>query len=697
MPGKSLPALRKDLRFHRDPEGDALFIEDPLRNRFFRVPAEMAGWLTGREGETDADLQQRLEATGSAAPSDNDLSELHAFLRENQLLSNADIDDLSERAKPNDRSALSRLFHTYLFFRIPLFRPQRAIERSWRFVAPLCSRGFLITTIAAGLLGLWLAGRQWDAFEDTFSRLMTVQGAVLYGASLLLLKVLHEGGHAFMAHRCGVSVPRIGVAFIFMTPVLYTDTTAAWRLPRRDRMMIGAGGLLVELAIAAHATLAWALLPDGAARSVAFTLATLSWVVSLAVNLNPLMRFDGYYLFSDLIGVENLQQRGFALARWRLRETLFGWGEPPPEYFAPAKRRIVLLHAYATWIYRFFLFLGIALLIYHSVAKALGIALFIMEVGIFIVRPLWTELRLWAGNRSRFRINWHSLLSLSALAILLSILFLPWQGKIHAPAVMRAGKVWDLHMPVPARIDSVEETVAGGRRLLSITSMEPDRPFDHKAAMARHTLANRRYARIAADRKERNDRAIFIRQGEAAEAEMETLKDRASALHIVAPPPRLKQARLVWVSSNLHEGLWIAPQTPLATLVERGRPTVTALVPEAELPRLRAGSAVRFIPDEPERSVRHGRITEIAAAPLHSFDLPLLSSQYGGPVAVQDVPGLGPVPQKPHYAITIELDAPDEEPVRELRGIAILEADRQAPIARYLRHAAGVLIREFDF
>ena len=98
-------------------------------------------------------------------------------------------------------------------------------------------------------------------------------------------------------------------------------------------------GISVELALAGLATLAWGLLDDGPLRQAALYLATTGWVLSLALNASPFMRFDGYFLLSDALDFPNLHARAFALARWDLRERLFAFGEEPPEVFAPARQR----------------------------------------------------------------------------------------------------------------------------------------------------------------------------------------------------------------------------------------------------------------------------------------------------------------------------------------------------------------------
>ena len=123
------------------------------------------------------------------------------------------------------------------------------------------------------------------------------------------MKILHELGHAYAARHFGARVPVIGLAFLVMFPILYTDTTDVWRIQeKRSRTLINGAGITVELCIAAISLLLWAFLPDGIFRSIAFFAATTSWAMSLFVNLNPWMRFDGYYLISDLLGVENLQK-----------------------------------------------------------------------------------------------------------------------------------------------------------------------------------------------------------------------------------------------------------------------------------------------------------------------------------------------------------------------------------------------------
>jgi putative peptide zinc metalloprotease protein len=305
-----------------------------------------------------------------------------------------------------------QILHKYLFFRIPLFRPQRFLTHSYGWIAPLYSKFFTILIAFMGIVGFWFALEQWDEFKSTFLHFLTFEGVLYYGLTLIMLKAIHELGHAFMSTRFGARVPIIGIAFLVMFPILYTDTTDAHRLKsKRQRVLIDAAGMLAELSIACIALFAWSFLPDSALRSAAFFAATTSWGLSLMVNLNPFMRFDGYYLMSDLCGQRNMQDRGFALGRWFMRETLFGLGEDIPIACTSRERFWLILYAYGTWVYRFFLFIGIAVLVHALFPKALGIFLFSVEILFFIINPIVSEIRIWWSLRMRILKNKRSLLT----------------------------------------------------------------------------------------------------------------------------------------------------------------------------------------------------------------------------------------------------------------------------------------------
>ena len=204
----------------------------------------------------------------------------------------------------------------------------------------------------------------------------------------------------------------MGVAFLVFWPVLYTDTTEAWKLTeRKQRLAISAAGISAELIIAVIALLLWGIFPDGPARSAVFVIATTSWIITLFVNSNPFVRFDGYYLLSDYLDIPNLQTRAFELARWKMLEWLFGLGNPRPGTVPVKLQQFVITYAWMTLAYRLLLFTGIGLLVYHLLFKLAGIALLGGVVSWFIIRPVYHELRSWQALRDRIHWNRHRALS----------------------------------------------------------------------------------------------------------------------------------------------------------------------------------------------------------------------------------------------------------------------------------------------
>ena len=117
--------------------------------------------------------------------------------------------------------------HKYLFFRIPLVRPDGFLEATLAWVEWVFSRKFLFLTLLALVCGLYLAGRQWDVFLSSLVDLFSLSGLALYDLAYLFVKAVHELGHAYSAKRFGCKVPTMGVAFLVMWPVLYTDTNEA--------------------------------------------------------------------------------------------------------------------------------------------------------------------------------------------------------------------------------------------------------------------------------------------------------------------------------------------------------------------------------------------------------------------------------------------------------------------------------------
>jgi len=695
-----LPPLREDLALLPGPvtaDGAPTWtLHDPVANRYFRL-----GWvefeMLSRWGLGTA--EGVVASLGSETPLHVEPEEVAAFARFAQtagltrIADRAGTERLVRQADARRVHPMKWLLKNYLFLRIPLIRPDRLLAALLPLVGVAFTRGFWWCVGLAAALGLFLVARQWETFTRSLIELTTLEGLAMTGGALALAKLLHEFGHAVAAKRYGCRVPSMGIAFMVLCPILWTDTTEAWRLTsRRQRMVIDAAGMLAELALAAAASVAWSFLPAGPLRDGVFLLATTTWIMTLAVNLNPLMRFDGYFLMADWLDLPNLQERAFALTRWWLRERVFGFGDPPPEWFPPRRARFLIGYSLAIWIYRLVLFLGIALLVYHMFFKALGLFLMLVEVGWFIVRPITAEIAAWLKRRRDVRLTPRTLVSFGLLAGALGLLFVPWQGEISVPAVLRAERQAVVYALEPGRIAELHarlgQRVAEGEVLFTLDA--PD--LAHRIASAGQTLRALQ-ADVAAqslDPEAVQQLPVTWQELERAVADLESLLALKRNLVVRAP--------FAGIVADLPEGLkpgaWIAAREPLGLVLGGERALVEGLVAEEDLGRVEKGARARFYPEARGMAPLDAGVERVDSTALRTLEHPELASANGGGVAARPDGAGKPVPEQSTYRVLLTPRDVTGIPPQTARGTALISGERQSWAGRLWRIALGVLIRE---
>lgn len=695
----ALPALRDELALHPGPAGPSgapsWTLQDPVRNRFFQLPWAaveiLARW---KLGEAHA-VARATSAETTLTVSARDVTAVAEFLSTHQLVTPVGEEATARLARltAEKRSSWAGwLLHHYLFFRVPLVRPDRFLSATLGLTAWVYSRAFLRATAVALLAGLFLVGRQWDSFLATLVELLSWQGLACYGLAYIFVKTIHELGHAYTAKRYGCRVPTMGVAFLLLWPLLYTDTNEAWKLADRDqRTKVAAAGVAAELLVATWAMLAWSLLPDGAARSIAFLLATTTWVSSLVINLSPFLRFDGYFLLMDRLDMPNLHGRSFALARWKLREWLFALGEPPPERFARGRAAFLIAFAFATWAYRLLLFLGIAILVYHLFFKALGLLLFVVEIAWFILRPIWRELQAWGQRRRAILASRRSAVLLLALGGVLLLLALPWRGSVTAQAVIMADGYALLYAPGPAIVERIEvapgEAVKAGQVLLRLSSPDLEQRLRQVEIRIRRLTAEAEAGTLSAAHSARRNPLLEALKG--ATAERAGLLRELERYRIAAPAA----GRLLDLEPDLHSGQWVAGAEPLAALRGAGPPRIEGLLEEADIHRVAIGAEGRFFSDNLGLPALDVRVVDIERGALRAVDLPYLASVFGGAVPVREV-GQELVPERAVYRLRLALTGDVTPPAMELRGTAHLDATAESPLSKLWKSVAVVLLRE---
>ena len=699
-----LPPIRDELiLFAAAPNEDgtpAWMIQDPVSNRFYRI-----GWLDFEllVHWADNDAAALVRTVNEQTPLNVTLDDVRAlvkFLSDNQLLriaNKADVAKAMARAQSMKRSMFETVLHNYLFFRLPLLRPQGWLAALQPFLSRLNMPLAAGVILAITLVGVFLVSRQWDVFTHTLVDNMTWNGLIGYGVALMFAKTLHEMGHALTATRYGVRVAHMGVAFLVMFPMLYTDTGESWRLKdSRQRLAIASAGIAVELALAGIATLAWTLAPDGSFRNGMFFLATTSWVLTVAINASPFMRFDGYFIASDVLDLPNLHERSSGLARTWMRRVLLGFDEKWPETFPDTKRRVLIGFALITWVYRLTIFIGIALLVYFYFFKLLGILLMLLELVWFIGRPVMKELEVWKKRRAEIHVSrmyWLAGGVLGGLALLLY----PFSSRISGYGWYHAQEQQPIHAPFPAQIVSMptQQAFKAGDVLFvldsSILGIAQDRS---------RQLAKARESQIAgllglpdgeAQRQTLNSQKAYY------EAEEKLNEDEQERLTLRAP----FDGELRDIDHHLAPGVWVKPREVLGVLVDGRQWVVDAYIAEASLGRLQLGQTVRAGLNADPLSWTDGRIEAIDVSRTLVLPTPMLDAVNGGPIAtVTDAPRegqeRGQVVRDALFRVRILLDAP--LPTQQVSTVRVaIEGTSESIATGLVRRVVSIFIRESGF
>lgn len=688
--------MRDELSLHAGPaahDGSPSWtLHDPMRSQFFRLSWPAFEVLSRWHLQSPEAIAQAVALETTLKLEASDVLDVASFLSQNQLLkpqSCKDTDRLLEMRDARKSSWPVWLLHHYLFFRIPLLRPDHLLAKAHPYVAWLGSRPFRFATVLALLVGLWQIGQRWELFKTTFVDHVSISGLATFAVALGLAKIIHELGHAFAAKAQGCRVPTMGVAFLVMWPVLYTDVNDAWKLTeRRQRLLIGGAGILSELTLAAWASLAWGLLPEGPLRSMAFTLAATTWISSLVINLSPFMRFDGYFLVMDALDIPNLHPRAFALARWRLRKFLFGLDDQAPERLPRATQTGLIVFAWAVWLYRLILFLGIAALVYHFFIKAVGVLLFAVEVGWFIVRPIAREMLEWQKRWAEIRASRRSRTTWAVLAAALLILFLPWNGRIVAPALLKASEHVRVFAPSPGLLDAVlvkeGQRVAAGDVLARLVN--PDIALRLEQATKQANIFKYELSIIAFDDGLRARSQAIAQEFEAALAQQAALQNDLDRLTLTAPFAGIATD----LSPSLQPGQWIGSKDALMAI--RQGAVIEAYVAEEDLPRIKKGDDAAFFTDG-ALSRYDAAVTAIDRMAVRNLAEPSLAVSFGGVIPARfDHQFL--VPDQSLYRVRLALVGQTQDLAVPVLGEAQINGERRSFLGRFLRYILSVVIRE---
>ncbi len=577
--------LRSSVSAHRQQfRGEPwVILRDRFNSEWFRVTPDAYAFLCRLgEGRTvDQAWNACLSADPDRALTQEEVVQLLGQLNLSNLLQYDRGDAAAtqfERLKKREARATQQLFMGIMSIKVPLWDPDRWLERALPFIrrafGPLGLGLYALLLIAGGKALMDEAPR---LFEQGAGLLAPANLGLLY-LGFLLSKALHEISHAAVCKHFGGEVHKLGLMFLIFAPMPYVDATAAWGFRRRrERVLVGLAGVLAELGLAAAAALLWAYTAPGTLNSLAHNIIFVASVSTLVFNLNPLLRFDGYHVLVDLIEVPNLFQRSREQLRYLAERYLLRLPDAVPG--ARTSTESWLLPAYGVLSLSYWVVLMVTIITFVAGEYfEVGVALALFMVFISVLLPLYKLLRYLAASPT---LAFHRLqavgITSGASVLLLAVLAgLPLPDRVRVTGVVQAGQSRQLHMAGEGFLRELlaqpGSAVQAGQPLLRLEN--PD--LAYQIRLVQMQLEQMQAQEVQAMAAAVADLSAIVRQRQAIEESLQGLLEREKALLVAAPVAG------VWVASDLEgaSGQWLARGASAGTVVNQDVWRFVAVLPQ---------------------------------------------------------------------------------------------------------------------
>jgi putative peptide zinc metalloprotease protein len=718
-----LPLARRDLEVVPiDSRGRTYWtVKDPVALRYYQLRDEehfILGLLDGRLSldEVVVRFEQRF------APRQLRRSELAGFLamlhREGLVSTSAagQGERLYERELARRWSALLATAGNVLAIRLPGINPDRFLSAvvprlSWLFTPAwgAAALALILSAVLIVVVNFGVLVERLPRLHDFFG-----PGNIVWLAiSLALVKSLHELGHAATCKHFGGECNRLGIMLLVFTPALYCDVTDAWMVRERGkRIAVSAAGVIVELILAAAATLVWAMTEPGWINALSLNIMFLCSVNTLLINGNPLLRYDGYYILADWLGTPNLQQQASSAIRRGATWLFTGVTLDQPRFLAEPAPWLLWSYALASTVYRAVVIVGILWLLDAALRPrglaAISLLLSVVVLATVAAGPVSGGARFLRNPSFRRQASGRRFLFMSLLlaALLTIVAWIPLPARVSAPLVIRPRGGRQVYVSTPGVLVSATpagERVSGGDTLAVLAN----RPLELEVAELESRVAQLELQVTHLSLRQHRD-ASLGEQLPTAEKQWADLRTQLAhkrrelaQLRLTAPvdgavlPPPASEAERVEGQPSAFAGTPQQPQnlgcyletgTLLCTLGDPEQVEALVIVAEHDLQGIRAGQSVRLaLPQLPGQLVQ-GRVQEVSR--LQSDDLPpqILAERM---IPLDTGPAGRSQPLHTYYQVVVTLEPPATAPLVGATGWAKIAIDSEPLWRRVYRGVRG--------
>lgn len=693
--------VRPDLRARKQRYQGRTYwvVKDPLGLQYFRFEEEEFAIMQMLDGQSSLDeIAERFEA--EFPPQTIRVEELQNFIgmlhRSGLVLSDAPGQgtQLKERRDEKKRKELLAALSNILGFRFRGIDPERILNGLYPYVRWFFTPTATICFLMFALSALSLVMIEFDTFRarlPSFHTFFAAQNWLALAGTLCVTKILHEFGHGMTCKHFGGECHEMGVMMLVLTPCLYCNVSDSWMLPNRfHRAAIGCAGMWVEICLASCATYIWWFSEPGPLHYFCLNVMFVSSVSTVMFNANPLLRYDGYYILSDLLEIPNLRQKASTILNRKLGAWCLGLEEPEDPFLPKRHQLLFALYTVASAIYRWVVMLSILYFLNKVFEpyglKILGQAIALASLYGLIVAPLW---QVWKFFRvpgrwskvKRLRM-WASIALI--IGVVAAILFIPLPSRVWAPFEIQPHAAESVYVEVPGRLVDVRvkpgQRVARGDLIAVLENLDLQLAVEQlrgerdRYKVELDNLENKRFG----DKREEADQQIALYREKLAgveeqlaqqERDIQRLVITAPIAGTIIPPTRVEEPKhkgtetelAGWTGTPLdpeNMGAVMGPDGPQNLLCKIGDPDeweAVLVVNQDDVDLVQEGQEVRLMLEESTYHVFTSTIEQRSTDVLTNASVRLASTS-GGPLATQPERDGTMRPLETSYQATVRLD-----------------------------------------
>lgn len=404
------PQLKKTIEIlPRTLRGKSYFLlYEPMSQRFVRINPEVWHIISLFDGKLNVETiwdkaaeyieQQNINLDQHyRAISQNELVQLLSQLYNNDLLQTEvafDAEEMHKRYKKHKFNKLKQSFLNPISLKVPLLYPNAFFNQCKKLAIHIFSFLGLFIWCMIVIPALFLLAEHWTELTYNLSdQVLSTSNLFILWFTYPIVKFIHEFAHGLAIKAWNGNVREMGLMFILFIPIPYVDASSAYHFVSKwQRITVSIAGILTELLLGAFAIYVWLSTESGLIHAFAYNVIFIATISTVLVNGNPLMRYDGYYILSDLLEIPNLASRSTQYWVYLSDKFILGAKTAEPPYASEHERFWLISYGFFSPIYRIIIMIG---LIWFIAQKYFffGLILAIFATFMTIIMPIYKGIK----------------------------------------------------------------------------------------------------------------------------------------------------------------------------------------------------------------------------------------------------------------------------------------------------------------